>query len=78
MQSRDFSGFYVCPLAAASVSIRRLLSKYHTPVQLDQQDSTTFVDSFTNPTCESSEVNRFKLELSLADKHYVNNSGFHG
>ena len=44
---------------------RRLLSKYHTPAQLDQQHSTTFFDSFTNPTGESSEVNRLKLELYL-------------
>ena len=41
------------------------------PAQLDQQQkrSTPFPDSFTNPTDESG--------LSLADKHYVNNSDFH-
>ena len=34
-------------------------------MQLDQQHSTTFFDSFTNPTGESSEVDRPNLELYL-------------
>ena len=78
-----FSGFYVCPVASASVvpRTRRLLSKYLTSAQLNQQQkhSTPFFDSL--PIQQVRVVrrftNRFKLELSLADKHYINNSGFH-
>ena len=83
VKSRVFSGFYVCLLASPSIipTLRALLSKYQTPALLYQQQkhSTPFIDSFTNPTSESGEVyaNRFKLELSFAYKHYVNNSGFH-
>ena len=64
----------------SSLRILRLLSKYYTHTQLDQQQkySTRFLDSFSNPTCESGEVisNRFKLALSLVDKHYAKDSGF--
>ena len=64
------------------LSIRRISSKYHAPAQVDQQQKhpTPSIDCFTNSMRRvSGEVytNRFKLELSLADKHYVNNSGFH-
>ena len=63
-------------------SIIDLLRKYHAPAQVDQQQKhpTPSIDCFTNSTCRvSGEVytSRFKLELSLADKNYVNNSGFH-
>ena len=42
----------------SSLRILRLLSKCYTPEQLDQQQkySTPFLDSFSNPTCESGEV----------------------
>ena len=72
-----FSGFYVCPVASASVvpRTRRLLSKYLTSAQLDQQQkhSTPFFDSLPI----QGDLQTSKLELSLADKHYINNSGFH-
>ena len=54
---------YSIPLASASVipthtHIRRLLSKFQTPAQLDQQQKhpVPFVDFLTNPTGESGEV----------------------
>ena len=60
VKSRVFSGFYICPLASAFVisTQRRILSKYHTPAQLDQpqKNSTRFVNFFTNPTDESGDV----------------------
>ena len=68
---------------SSSIGFRsRLLSKYNTPAELDQQQKhlTPFFNSFTNPTGVGGEViytTRFKLELSLADKHYVKNSGLH-
>ena len=81
MKSRVFGGLYVCRLVSASVvpTDAYILSKYCTSVQLDQQQkhSAPFVNSFSNPTGESGAVHRFKLALSLADKRYINNNGFH-
>ena len=52
--------------------------KYHMSAQLDKQqkNQTLFVGSFTNSTSMSVEVdtNRFKFDLSLADKRYVSNN----
>ena len=48
--------------------------------QLDREKHLmSFVDYFSNPTGESSEViyKGFKLALPLEEKYYVNNSGFH-
>ena len=65
--------------------MRRSLSKYYTPEQYHQQQghSTHFLITFLIKQVgvvtymQLVIQNKFKLALSVVEKHYVNNSGFH-